>query len=41
MSQAIGDAGRIRMKVVLAVARLYGTAEGRARAARWGLPLPL
>ena len=40
MSQAIGDPARIRQNVVMVVARLYGTAEARALAYRWGVPIP-
>jgi hypothetical protein len=40
MSQAVGDPRRIRFNVVMIVARLYGVAEGRRLAERWGLPAP-
>ena len=40
MSQAIGDPARIRLNVVMVVARLFGIEEGRRLALRWGVPLP-
>jgi hypothetical protein len=40
MSQAIGDPARIRQNLVMVVARLYGTAEARDLAYRWGVPIP-
>jgi hypothetical protein len=40
MSQAIGDPARIRQNVVMVVARLYGTEEGRTLSRCWHLPTP-
>jgi hypothetical protein len=40
MSQAIGTPARIRQNLVMVVARLYGTQEGRNLARRWGMPIP-
>ena len=40
MAQAIGDPARIRQNVIMLVARLYGTEEGRNLARRWGAPIP-
>jgi len=40
MSQAIGDPNRIRLNVVLLIARLYGTEEGRTLARLWEVPTP-
>ena len=40
MSHAIGPPARMRLNVVMVVARLYGTAEARRLAVRWDLPVP-
>lgn len=40
MSHAIGDPARIRLNVVMVVARLYGIEEGRKLARRLGVPIP-
>ncbi|HUG55226.1 MAG TPA: DUF6036 family nucleotidyltransferase [Vicinamibacteria bacterium] len=40
MSQAIGDPRRIRLNMVMVAARLYGDAQARSLAERWGVPAP-
>lgn len=40
MSQAVGDPARIRLNIVMVVARLYGFEEGRRLARRFGVPAP-
>jgi hypothetical protein len=40
MSHAVGDPARIRLNLVMVVARLYGLREGRRLAGLLGLPTP-
>jgi hypothetical protein len=40
MSQAIGDPARIRLNMVMLVARLFGVEQARKLARRWGVPIP-
>lgn len=40
MSHAVGDPARIRLNIVMVVARLYGFEEGRRLARRVGVPVP-
>jgi hypothetical protein len=40
MTHAVGDRARLRLNLVLVVARLYGAVEARRLAGRWGLPTP-